>query len=251
MTIQNAKNLRVVSRDAWLDARKSLLLEEKAFDRQRDELAAKRRSLGVVKVDKRYVFEDEDSSRDAESRKVTLLDLFDGKRQLVVYHFMLGPGWEAGCKSCSFVTDHLIGAIPHLRARETSLVAVSRAPIDEIATFKERMGWRELRWVSSFNNDFNFDFNVSFPQHPPEELVTYNYMAQTLNTTEAPGLSTFLRSDADGAANAVFHAYSTYARGLDPLINTYNILDVTPLGRQEEGLSFSMAWVRHHDRYDE
>jgi predicted dithiol-disulfide oxidoreductase (DUF899 family) len=237
-------NPKIVSREAWLDARKALLAEEKAFNKKRDELAAKRRSLGMVKIEKPYRFDDATTKG-----KVTLLDLFEGKRQLIVYHFMLGPGWEAGCKSCSYVTDHLIPTLPHLRARDTSLVAISHAPINEIEAFKKRMGWTDLRWVSAFNNDFNFDFHVSFPEHKPEDLVTYNFRQQTFGTTEGPGLSTFLRGD-DNDKESVFHAYSTYARGLDPLINTYNLLDLTALGRQEEDLPFSMAWVKHHDRYE-
>lgn len=223
---------RIVSRTDWLEARKALLAKEKAFTRERDALSAARRELPMVKLDKEYTFDEAGSRR-------TLRDLFGGKRQLVVYHFMLDPTWEEGCKSCSLLGDHFEPAVVHLAARDTAFAAVSRAPFAKIAAFKERMGWT-FRWVSSFETSFNADFGVS----PPGNGAGYNYDGGGGPRGESPGLSTFLRDGDD-----VLHAYSTYARGLDLLIGAYNVLDLTPLGRQEEGLKYGMEWVRHHDRY--
>ncbi|MDC0672179.1 DUF899 domain-containing protein [Nannocystis radixulma] len=226
-----------VTREAWLVARKELLAREKQFTREHDALSAARRALPRVRIDKPYVFAGPDGER-------TLLELFAGKRQLVVYHFMFDPSWEAGCKSCSYVCDHLSGTVPHLAARDTALVAVSRAPLAKLAAFKARMGWT-FPWLSSGGSEFNYDFHVSFdPADVAAQAVDYNYTTQAFPNTEAPGMSVFLR---DG--EAVFHTYSTYGRGVEALMGTYAILDMTPLGRQEEGLEFSMAWVRHHDRY--
>jgi predicted dithiol-disulfide oxidoreductase (DUF899 family) len=229
---------RTVTREAWIEARKVLLEREKAFTRERDALSAARRELPMMKIEKRYVFEGPDGRR-------TLADLFDGKRQLLVYHFMFAPSWDQGCKSCSFVADHFEGAIVHLGARDTSFAMISRAPLAKIEPFKKRMGW-EYRWLSSSETDFNFDFGVSFsPEDVAAKSVDYNYAKQPLSMPEAPGMSVFLREGDD-----VFHTYSTYGRGLDLLINTYNYLDLTPLGRQEQDLPYGMAWVRHHDKYD-
>jgi predicted dithiol-disulfide oxidoreductase (DUF899 family) len=229
----------VVSREAWLEARKAFLAREKAFDRERDALSEARRALPRVKVDKEYVFEE-------RSGKRTLSELFEGRKQLIVYHFMFAPEWEAGCKSCSFVADNFANSIVHLAARDTSFAVISRAPLAKIEAFHKRMGWK-FRWLSSGATDFNFDFHVSFT---PEELakgaVEYNYAERPWGaSSEAPGASVFLRE-----GDAVLHTYSTYGRGLDHLLATYDYLDLTPLGRQEESLPYPMAWIRHRDRYE-
>jgi predicted dithiol-disulfide oxidoreductase (DUF899 family) len=229
---------KVVSRDEWTHARKELLAREKAFDRERDALSEARRKLPMVKVDKDYVFE-------GPKGKASLRDLFEGRRQLIVYHFMFDPSWEEGCKSCSYLADTFDGASVHLPARDTSFVAISRAPLAKIEAFKKRMGWR-FKWVSSAGTDFNYDFHVSFePKEKAAGKGGYNYTEKTFPMSEAPGLSVFFLESKD-----VFHTYSTYARGLDRLIGTYNYLDLTPLGRHEEDLQYGMAWVRHHDKYE-
>jgi predicted dithiol-disulfide oxidoreductase (DUF899 family) len=229
---------KVVSQTEWIAARKALLKKEKAATRRRDELSAERRQLPWVKVDKNYVF-------DSHVGKMTLAELFAGRSQLVIYHFMFGPDWQEGCPSCSFVSDHLDATRVHLAARDVSLVMVSRAPLAKIEAFKHRMGW-QFKWVSSHGNNFNADFHVSFTK---EEMVQgkleYNYTMQEFPSTEAPGLSVFYQ-DANGN---IFHTYSTFSRGLDPLLSTYVVLDFVPKGRNEEHLDFSMAWLRHHDRY--
>ena len=230
---------RIVSPDEWLAARKAHLADEKAFTRARDELSRKRRQLPWVKVAKPYVF-------DGPNGKETLSDLFGGKSQLIVYHFMMGPGWEAGCPSCSLLADHFDGAAIHLAQRDVSFVVVSRAPLPQIETFQRRMGWR-FKWVSSFGSDFNFDYHVSFtPEEKAKGPVEYNYQQQGFPRDEAPGTSVFCKN----AAGDIFHTYSSYGRGLDILIGAYNFLDLVPKGRDEDALAFSMAWVRHHDRYD-
>lgn len=228
---------KIVSQTEWLEARKALLAKEKAFSRQRDEIARARRELPWVKVEKDYVFAAPDGTR-------TLARLFGAKSQLIVYHFMLGPGWDAGCKSCSYLADHFDGMQPHLAARDVSFVAVSRAPLAEIEAFRERMGWR-FPWVSSSGNDFNFDFHVSRRKEDIGKQVEYNYALGEATMEELPGASAFYK-DAQGS---VFHTYSTYARGLDTMIGAYNWLDIAPKGRDEDGLEFTMAWVRHHDKY--
>jgi predicted dithiol-disulfide oxidoreductase (DUF899 family) len=230
----------VVSHTEWLAARSAFLSKEKEFTRLRDELSRQRRALPWEKVEKRYEF-------DAVSGKVTLADLFDGRNQLLIYHFMFGPGWEQGCKSCSFVSDHFDGATVHLAHRDTTLAVASRAPLAEIEAFKKRMGWK-FPWVSSFGSDFNFDYHVSFtPEERANGKVAYNYDVGEFPSEEAPGASVFAK---DGAGE-VFHTYSTYGRGLDILMGTYNLLDLVPKGRDEAGLDFSMSWVRHHDRYED
>jgi len=228
---------RTVSREEWLAARKALLAKEKAFSRQRDELARARRELPRVRIEKDYVF-------DTLQGKASLAQLFGAKSQLIVYHFMLGPGWETGCKSCSYLADHFEGALPHLAARDVAFVAVSRAPLGEIEAFRKRMGWH-FPWASSHGNDFNFDFHVSFRKEDMGKQVEYNYALGKATMEELPGASAFFK-DAQGS---VFHTYSTYARGLDPMIGAYNWLDIAPKGRDEDALEFTMAWVRHHDRY--
>lgn len=229
---------RAVSRNEWLTARKQFLIKEKEFTRLRDRLSAERRTLPWVKVEKRYVF-------DGPNGKETLADLFAGRSQLIVYHFMFGPGWEEGCKSCSFVADHIDGAVVHLAQRDVTLLAVSRAPLPQIEAFKKRMGWR-FKWVSSYENDFNRDYHVSFTKDEMAKgKVYYNYDMQEFDSEEAPGASVFYKE----RTGDIFHTYSAYARGLDILVGAYNYLDLVPKGRDEDGLTFTMAWVRHHDRY--
>jgi predicted dithiol-disulfide oxidoreductase (DUF899 family) len=231
---------KVVSPGEWLAARSAFLAKEKEFTRLRDELSRQRRALPWEKVEKRYEF-------DATNGKVTLADLFDGRSQLMVYHFMFGPGWQQGCASCSYIADHFDGSTIHLANRDTTLAVVSRAPVAEIEAFKRRMGWK-FQWVSSFAGDFNFDYHVSFtPEEKSSGKVYYNYATGEFPSEEAPGASVFARD----AAGEIFHTYSSYARGLDILMGAYNVLDLVPKGRDEDGLAFSMSWVRHHDRYAE
>lgn len=232
-------NHKVVSQEEWTTARKKLLNDEKDFTRRRDQLSEQRRELPWVKVEKNYVFESPDGSQ-------TLADLFGEHSQLIVYHFMFDPEWSQGCKSCSFLADHYNPAVIHLQHRDVSLVTVSRAPLEKLLAFRERMGW-SFPWVSSFKNDFNRDFGVSFtPQELDSELTIYNYVSKPYPITELPGLSVFFKDD-DGS---IYHTYSTYARGLDIFITTYNLLDTAPKGRDEEEFP-SMSWLRHHDRYDD
>jgi predicted dithiol-disulfide oxidoreductase (DUF899 family) len=227
----------IVSETEWLVARKDLLTREKEFNRQRDALSAARRTLPMVKIDKEYVFEGPEGSE-------TLPDLFDGRSQLIVYHFMLGPGWEEGCKSCSYLADHFDGANWHLPQRDVTLVVISRAPVDEIQPYQKRMGWR-FKWVSSYGNDFNFDYHVSATEEEKAKgEMFYNYETGELISDELPGLSAFYKNK----EGQVFHTYSTYARGLDILVGTYNFLDFAPKGRDENPDS-TMDWVRRHDEY--
>jgi predicted dithiol-disulfide oxidoreductase (DUF899 family) len=231
---------QIVSPEQWIEARRAHLAKEKQLTRQRDELARERRELPWVRVEKNYVF-------DAPRGKVTLADLFAGRSQLLIYHFMFGPDWKDGCPSCSFVCDHIDGAVPHLAARDVTLTMVSRAPLPKIEAFKKRMGWR-FPWVSSFGNDFNYDYHATFtPEQKAKGKVDYNYTMQEFPSEEAPGASVFYREPSSGE---VFHTYSTYGRGLDPFVGTYTLLDLVPKGRDEDKLAFSMEWVRHHDRYD-
>jgi predicted dithiol-disulfide oxidoreductase (DUF899 family) len=229
---------KVVSQAEWTAARKELLKKEKELTRQKDALSVERRQLPWVKVEENYVF-------DGPSGKVTLADLFDGKSQLIIYHFMFGADWQEGCPSCSFSMDHTDGALPHLAQRDVSFAAISRAPYPKIDAFKKRMGWR-FNWVSSNANDFNRDYHVAFTK---EELATgkvdYNYGLGPFPSEEAPGTSVFYK-DENGN---IFHTYSAYARGGEAAMNTYNYLDLVPKGRDEDSLPFTMAWVRHHDRY--
>ena len=230
---------KVVSRDEWIAARKAHLANEKAFTKARDRLSAERRALPWVKVEKNYLF-------DTPEGKNSLADLFDGRSQLIVYHFMLGPDWGEGCPSCSYLADHFDGAALHLAHRDVSLLAVARAPLPEIAAYKKRMGWR-FPWVSSYGNDFNYDFHVSFRREHKEGEVYYNYEMGDFESDEMPGVSVFIKD----ASGAIFHTYSAYARGLDILVGTYNFLDLVPKGRDEAELPWSMAWVRRHDDYDD
>lgn len=227
----------IVSQAEWLVARKDLLRREKEFNRQRDALSAARRDLPMVKVNKEYVFE-------GSNGKETLADLFEGRSQLIVYHFMFGPGWEEGCKSCSYLADHFDGANWHLPHRDVTLVVVSRAPLAEFAPYKKRLGWR-FKWVSSYGSDFNFDYHVSFtPEEEKKNKVNYNYATEEFMSDELPGLSVFYKDE----SGDVFHTYSTYARGLDTLVGAYNFLDLVPKGRDEDPDS-TMSWVRRHDQY--
>ncbi|MGC3967232.1 MAG: DUF899 domain-containing protein [Pirellulales bacterium] len=229
----------VASREQWLEQRKQLLREEKEFTHHREALAQKRRELPWVRVEKNYVFA-------GPSGPQTLADLFAGRRQLLVYHFMFAPEWSQGCKSCSLLVDHFDPTLVHLAHRDTSMTCVSRAPIDKILAFRERMGW-QMPWVSSGDNDFNSDYGVYFTVEELESgRSTYNYATGPYPITDLPGLSAFVRDD-DGT---IYHTYSTYARGLDIFLNVYNLLDASPLGRQE-ARGEGMNWVRHHDRYSE
>ncbi len=238
-SMTEAKQAKVVPAAEWLAARKAFLAKEKEFTRLRDELDRERRELPWEKVVKTYTFE-------GPNGRVNLADVFGRRSQLVIYHFMMGPGWVEGCKSCSYLADHFDGMTIHLAHRDTTLAVVSRAPLAEIDVFKRRMGWR-FPWYSSFGSDFNLDYHVSFtPEDMAAGKVAYNYTEiGGAPAEELPGLSVFFK-DADGA---IFHTYSTYARGLDILVGTYNFLDLVPKGRDEGGLTHTMAWVRHHDNY--
>jgi predicted dithiol-disulfide oxidoreductase (DUF899 family) len=227
----------VVTREEWTAARIRLLAREKELTRLRDQVSQERRELPWVKVEQPYVF-------DGPNGKHTLSDLFDGRSQLLVHHFMFDPEWSEGCKSCSFWADNYAGIIVHLAQRDVTMVTVSRAPLPTLEAFKQRMGWR-FKWVSSFGSDFNRDFHVSFTPGERQGDVWYNYSERRWGSPEAPGASVFYR-DSDGQ---VYHTYSCYARGLDALNGAYQWLDLVPRGRDEAALPYPMAWVRHHDRY--
>ena len=229
---------KVVSQAEWITARKELLAKEKEFTRLRDELSRQRRELPWERVEKSYELE-------GPNRKATLGDLFGRRSQLVIYHFMLGPGWKEGCPSCSYLADHFDGAAIHLANRDVTLAVVSHAPLAEIEAFKKRMGWR-FPWYSSFGSDFNYDYQVSLPpEDRGKDKVYYNYDMVEFPSEERPGLSVFFKDE----RGEIFHTYSTFARGLDILVGTYNFLDLVPKGRDEAGLKHTMAWVRHHDKY--
>jgi predicted dithiol-disulfide oxidoreductase (DUF899 family) len=228
----------IVSRDEWIAARKEHLAREKEFTRLRDQLSRERRELPWVRVDKTYVF---DGPRGPE----TLADLFEGRSQLIVQHFMFDPSWDEGCKSCSFWVDNFDGIAVHLRHRDVTMVLVSRAPLATLQAYKARMGWG-LKWVSSLNTDFNQDYHVSFTDAERESgRAYYNYAMGGFPVGEAPGISVFYKDP----GGAVFHTYSCYARGLDMLNGAYHLLDLVPKGRDEKGLPSTMEWLRHHDRY--
>ncbi len=228
----------VVSHEQWVQARKDHLRKEKEFTRLRDELSAQRRGLPWEKVEKQYTFHSTDGD-------VTLADLFDNRGQLIIYHFMYGPDWDAGCKSCSFWIDNFNGIIVHLRHRDTNLAIVSRAPIETLEAYRKRMGWN-VNWVSALDSDFNYDFHVTMT---PSEVAGgggyYNYREHGFSMEEAPGISVFRNTD-DG----IFHTYSTYERGLDMLNGAYHLLDITPKGRDEQETG-SMGWLRRHDEYED
>jgi predicted dithiol-disulfide oxidoreductase (DUF899 family) len=229
---------QIVSRDEWLAARKQLLAKEKELTRLRDQLSAERRALPWVKVEKPYVF-------DGPRGKETLADLFDGRSQLIVKHFMFGPDWPEGCVGCSFESDHVGGALAHLEHHDVSYITVSRAPFPKLEAFRRRMGWR-FKWVSSLGNDFNYDFHVSFT---PEQRATgemyYNYDHRRFLSEEMSGRSVFYKN----AAGDVFHTYSSFGRGGEMHLGTYHYLDITPKGRQETVNGNLTDWVRHHDKY--
>ena len=230
----------IVGGAEWVSARRELLQKEKAFTEARDELSAARRALPWERVAKDYAFE-------TPRGRARLADLFDGRRQLIVYHFMLGPDWEEGCKSCSFWVDNFNGIDVHLRHRDVTLLAVSQAPLAKIEAYRRRMGWT-IAWVSSFGSDFNFDYQVSFrPEDVAAGKAVYNYAATKTTMSELPGISVFCRDD----AGAVFHTYSCYARGLDMLNGAYHYLDLVPKGRDEAGLPSTMSWLRRRDQYED
>lgn len=230
---------KVVSPAQWLAAHQKHLAKEKEFTRLRDELSRQRRELPWEKVEKEYTFE-------GPQGKQTLADLFGKRSQLIVYHFMLAPGWKEGCRGCSFLGDHFEGPSLHVPQRDVALMAVSRAPLAEIEAYKKRMGWR-FPWVSSFGSDFNYDYHVSFTK---DEIASgeklYNHGTAKAPSDEMPGLSAFYKDE----AGEIFHTYSAYARGLDILVGTYNFLDMAPKGRDEDGLTSPMSWVKRHDEYD-
>jgi predicted dithiol-disulfide oxidoreductase (DUF899 family) len=236
-----AKNHRVVSREEWLVARKLLLHKEKELTRQRDDIHRQRRELPWVKVEKVYVF-------DGPNGQETLSDLFNGKSQLIIQHFMFGPEWEQGCVGCSFKSDHIDGARMHLEHHDVSFVSVSRAPIQKIEAYRQRMGWT-FKWVSSYHNDFNFDYGVSFtPEDKARGTITYNYREEPYMSDELSGDSVFYKDE----VGDIYHTYSTFGRGDELLVGAYNYLDMTPLGRNETGPNGNlMDWVKRHDQYEE
>jgi predicted dithiol-disulfide oxidoreductase (DUF899 family) len=228
----------IVSRDQWIAARSRLLAREKEFLKLRDLLSSERRELPWERVEKQYAFE-------GSSGVETLADLFAGRNQLIIYHFMFAPEWETGCKSCSFWADNFNGVVSHLNQRDVSLASVSRAPLLKLRSFAARMGW-SFKWVSAANSDFNYDYQVSFkPEDVALGKADYNYARYTGSMTDLPGFSVFLKHPAGG----IFHTYSTYARGLDPMNAAYQLLDLVPKGRDEAGLPHPMAWVKLHDIY--
>ncbi|MEO7319519.1 MAG: thioredoxin family protein [Chthoniobacteraceae bacterium] len=240
MKTTSLKQPKIVTRDEWFAARKQLLNKEKQWTRMREELTAQRGELPWVKVEKPYVFA-------GPAGPETLADLFDGRSQLIVYHFMFGPGWDEGCVGCSFLADNIDGARPHLEAHDVTLVVVSRAPLTELEAFKQRMGWK-FKWVSSDGSDFNYDFHVSFTK---EDMARgkgiYNFEESKLEIDELSGTSVFTRDE----RGDVFHTYSAYARGDEQLLVAYDYLEMTPKGRNEHGPRGNLSdWVRHHDRYE-
>jgi predicted dithiol-disulfide oxidoreductase (DUF899 family) len=232
-------NHSVVSGDRWIAERRKLLAREKELTRLRDAIARERRALPWVRIEKDYAFDGPEGRR-------TLAELFEGRRQLLVQHFMFAPGWEQGCPSCSFMADHVDGMNVHLAHRDVTFVAVSRAPLAEIERFRRRMGWR-FKWVSSHGSDFNRDFGVTFtPQEVAQGKLNYNYGEWPFASEEWPGISVFYKDDTGN----VFHTYSTYGRGVEVMMGTYELLDLTPKGRDERDVDYKMEWVRHHDRYE-
>jgi len=228
----------VVSEEKWMEARKELLLKEKKFTRLRDELSEQRRALPWMKIKKNYTFENEHG-------KQKLADLFDGRSQLIIYHFMFGTDWDEGCPSCSFWADNYDNIIIHLNHRDISLVTVSIAPLERLEHYKKRMGWT-FNWLSSINSDFNHDFQVSFtPEALQAHEVFYNYKMTDFPVLEAAGISVFYKDDND----EIYHSYSCYSRGLDMLNGAYHYMDLVPKGRDEKNLEWSMKWLHRHDQY--
>jgi predicted dithiol-disulfide oxidoreductase (DUF899 family) len=242
-TISSSSDLKdhsVVSRQQWIASRTALLAKEKEFTRLRDELSRQRRALPWERVEKEYVFE-------GPSGKRSLADLFEGRSQLVVYHFMFAPEWEEGCKSCSFWADSFNPIVIHLKHRDVSFAAISRAPIAKLERFWKRMGWT-FTWVSSGQNDFNYDYQVSFtPKQIASGRAVYNYAKLDIEMSDREGISVFYRNQ-DGV---LFHTYSAYARGIDMMNTAYQYLDLVPKGRDEDQLDFVMEWVQYHDRYQD
>jgi predicted dithiol-disulfide oxidoreductase (DUF899 family) len=234
------KTPEIATKEEALAARRAFLLEEKGLTRARDELARKRRELPWVRIDKGYEF-------DTANGRETLGDLFAGRRQLIVQHFMFGPEWHEGCVGCSFNADHVDGAIPHIQARDATFVAVSRAPLLTLQQFHERMGWR-FKWVSSYETDFNYDFDVSFRK---EDIATgraqYNYRPLNFEIEDLSGFSIFFKN----GEGEIFHTYSTFARGDEMLTTAYMYIDLLPMGRNEDDLKDPSSWWRHHDKYTE
>ncbi len=233
------ENHAVVASAKWLEARKRLLAKEKDFTRLRDQLSQERRDLPWERVEKEYVFA-------GPTGNETLSELFAGRHQLIIYHFMFDPSWEEGCEHCSFWADNFDGGVVHLNQRDVTFVAVSRAPLNKLEAFKQRMKW-SFKWVSSFATDFNYDYHVSFT---PEQLASgeasYNYTLGNPGVAEREGISVFYK-DQNGE---VFHTYSAFARGIDMVNGAYQFLDLVPKGRDEAGHDDPQHWVRHHDTYD-
>jgi predicted dithiol-disulfide oxidoreductase (DUF899 family) len=230
----------VVSKDRWLEARRALLAEEKALTRERDRVSEMRRELPWVKIDKDYVFQGEDGS-------IALGQLFDGRSQLVVYHFMFGTDWQEGCPGCSLLADQVDGARQHFEHNDVSFVAVSRGPFEKLDAYRRRMGWK-FRWVSSAASDFNFDFHVSFPKGGREQGIFYNFAkSPDPGVDELPGVSVFYKDD----DRTIYHTYSTYGRGGEMFLPVYSWLDVVPKGRNETNKGNLTDWVRRHDRYEQ
>lgn len=236
---QHIENHKIVSENEWIEYRKALLKDEKQLTILRDKLSRQRQDLPWVAVNKEYIF-------DGPNGKQTLSELFDGRSQLVVYHFMFDPRWEAACPHCSFWADNFDNIIVHLNQRDVTMIAISRAPYSKIAAYRKRMGW-DFKWMSSYNTDFNFDYGVSFTD---EELnakeVFYNFTTQDPHSSEREGVSVFYKDP----AGRIFHTYSAYARGIDMLNTAYNYLDLVPKGRDEDGHDFPQFWVRRHDEYN-
>ncbi len=231
-------NNPVISKEEWLDARLELLEAEKALTRHKDTVTRQRMAMPWVRVTKPYVF-------DTREGKKTLAELFDGRSQLIVYHFMLGPDWEQGCKSCSFWADNFNGIPLHLNQRDVTFTAISRAPLGRIEAYRQRMGW-SFPWASSHESDFNFDYQVSAtPEDQARGQMVYNYQLQPMAMSEIVGISVFARRGQD----EVFHTYSCYGRGVEMVNGAYHFLDLVPKGRDEAGLPYPMAWVKRHDEY--
>ena len=232
---------KVVSHEEWIDARKQLLAKEKEFTRMREELTRQRQELPWERVEKNYTFAGPDGEE-------SLADLFAGRSQLIVYHFMFDPDWDDGCKICSMLADHYDPLVVHLAHRDVTMVTISRAPIEKLQAYQRRMGWR-FKWLSSLESDFNWDYQASTtPEQIEQQQVYYNYrQGAAFPATEMPGISAFYK-DADGQ---VFHTYSAYARGLETFLGIYNLLDIVPKGRNEAELPYNMAWVRPHDQYED
>ena len=233
------KKAKIVSRDEWLENRRNLLEKEKELTRLRDQVSAQRREMPWVRIDKAYQF-------NGPQGEESLSDLFGDKSQLVIYHFMLGPGWEEGCPSCSFWADNFNGIDIHLAHRDIQFLAVSRAEFAELEAYRKRMDW-SFKWVSSFGSDFNYDFQVSFTESQKEiNQIEYNYRNIEYIIDELVGVSVFVKDE----AGEVYHSYSTYSRGVDMLNGAYNYIDLTPKGRDETGPAENMGWLRRHDQYD-